>query len=109
MISGGASLGTHEAGYLYVVTEALKRAGIPLRVLTGASAGSGNAFLTALSSCQPQNTKPESSLAWRVWVPSGFDHIFKPDEVTAVSAFSTPSAVAGPMASSPGRPSYAMH
>ena len=58
VISGGASLGVYEAGYLYALGEVLKRQGIPLRVATGASAGSGNALFTALSGCTPANDYP---------------------------------------------------
>lgn len=95
VISGGASLGIHEAGYLYIVSEALKNAEVPLRVVTGASAGSGNSLLTALSTCLPSISDPETSMGWHVWVPSGFDDLFDPASTTPISAFSTRAPVAG--------------
>src|SRR5262249_32845692 len=52
--SGGVSLGAYQAGYLYFATETVRRTPTapPLRLVTGASAGSINAFLTAVSSCR---------------------------------------------------------
>ncbi len=86
-ISGGASLGVYEAGYLYVLGEALKREGIPLRVATGASAGSGNALFSALSSCGAPNGRPGADLGYRFWLSTRFADLFRPAASTPVSAF----------------------
>ncbi len=95
VISGGASLGVYEAGYLYGLGEVLKRQGIPLRVVTGASAGSGNALLSALSSCAPPNDFPTRDLGYRFWLAQQFDSLFQPTSTTAVSAFiATPGLAA---------------
>ncbi len=94
VISGGASLGVYEAGYMYALGEVLKRQGVPLRVATGASAGSGNALFTALSSCAPANDFPTQDLGYQFWLAQQFDSIFEPDSSTAVSAFiATPGLV----------------
>jgi hypothetical protein len=88
VISGGASLGVYEAGYLYVLGEVLKRQGIPLRVATGASAGSGNALFSALSSCNPPNPRPSADPGYRFWLNTGFADLLQPAASTPVSAFS---------------------
>ncbi|MDH3498333.1 MAG: patatin-like phospholipase family protein, partial [Gemmatimonadota bacterium] len=87
VISGGASLGVYEAGYLYVLGETLKREGIPLRVATGASAGSGNALFSALSSCGAPNGRPGADLGYRFWLSTSFADLFQPAASTPVSAF----------------------
>ena len=87
VISGGASLGVYEAGYLYALGEVLKRQGDTLRVATGASAGSGNALLAALSSCTPPNDFPTRDPGYRFWLAQQFDSLFQPDSTTPVSAF----------------------
>jgi hypothetical protein len=87
VISGGASLGVHEAGYLYVLGEVLKRQGIPLRVATGASAGSGNALLSAISSCDKANIRPSADPGYRFWLSTNFAELFQPAATTPVSAF----------------------
>jgi len=86
VISGGASLGVYEAGYLYAIGEVLKRQGVPLRVATGASAGSGNALFTALSGCLPANDSPTRDLGYRFWLAQQFDSLFKPESTTAIGA-----------------------
>jgi hypothetical protein len=94
VISGGASLGVYEAGYVYALGEVLKRQGDTLRVATGASAGSGNALLAALTSCSPPNDFPTRDPGYRFWLAQQFDSIFKPTAVTAVSAFTPVSGLA---------------
>jgi predicted acylesterase/phospholipase RssA len=94
VISGGASLGVYEAGYMYTLGEVLKRQGIPLRVATGASAGSGNALFAALNSCTAANDFPTRDLGYRFWLAQQFDSLFQPDSSTAISAFiATPGLV----------------
>jgi len=94
VISGGASLGVYEAGYVYALGEILKRQGDTLRVSTGASAGSGNALLAALSSCTPPNDFPTRDPGYRFWMAQQFDSIFKPAAVTAISALTAASGLA---------------
>jgi Patatin-like phospholipase len=94
VISGGASLGVYEAGYTYALGEVLKRQGDTLRVATGASAGSGNALLSALSSCTPPNDFPTRDPGYRFWLAQQFDSVFRPAATTAVSAFTPASGLA---------------
>lgn len=88
-ISGGATLGLHEAGYLYLATELLKRAQTPHRVVltTGASAGSANSLIAALNSCLPPNDDPREDLGYQLWVANGLEQIYDPERVTAVNLF----------------------
>ena len=89
-VSGGVSLGAYEAGALYVLGEIFKR-GTPRRqvvLATSASAGSVNAFTTALSACAPPNPDPTRDPGWVVWIDVGFDELFLPREVSAPHVFS---------------------
>ena len=65
-ISGGVSLGSYEAGYLYLSTQTVRhtRGRYTLRLLTGASAGGVNALVTAINSCRPPNRDPHDDLGW---------------------------------------------
>jgi hypothetical protein len=87
--SGGVSLGAYQAGYLYFGTETVRRAkaAAPLRLITGASAGSINAFIAALSSCRPVGNEPDQSLFWQSWMDLGFRELFDPAHATAISIF----------------------
>jgi len=86
-ISGGVSLGLYEAGYLYVVSESSKRSerDVGLTIATGASAGSINAFASAIASCQPPNPLPSEDLGYRLWMDIGLDQLLDFDEATSVS------------------------
>ncbi len=90
VLSGGVSLGTYEAGYLYALTEASKaskgRFNIPL--LTGASAGSANAFLSAINLCSPPNDRPSRDLGWLTWLPMDYRSLFDKSAVTAENVLS---------------------
>lgn len=89
-VSGGVSLGAYEAGFLYYALE-LSRANpglFDVRLATGASAGSINALLSLLSSCQGEPEPPRQGLFWRTWVPVGFRQLFVPADTTAEGAFS---------------------
>jgi len=90
VVSGGVSLGAYQAGFLYYLTEATRRSSdrVDLSVLTGTSAGSINAFLTAVASCRPSVPDPRDSLFYRTWMPVGFDELFDPATATARSALS---------------------
>ncbi len=82
-VSGGVSLGSYEAGYLYLSTQTVRHTEgrYKLRLLTGASAGSINALIAAINSCRPVNYQPQRDLGWGVWVGLGFDDLFKRDQV----------------------------
>ncbi|MBK7860655.1 MAG: patatin-like phospholipase family protein [Archangiaceae bacterium] len=88
-VSGGVSLGTWEAGALYLWGEAqkLKPTG-EVRVVTGASAGSMNALAVALSSCRAPNPYPRRDVGWRVWEPVGFNQLFDRDRAKDDALFS---------------------
>ena len=94
-ISGGASLGSYEAGVTWGLVEvfkltardSLRRAwNLPrydLQVTAGASAGTINGFLAALEWCRTRApTAPERSLFWKVWVRTGFDQLFPLEHYT---------------------------
>lgn len=88
-VSGGVSLGSHEAGMLHLLTEALRRSpgSAQLKVVTGASAGSANAVIAATDACQKVIEAPENSLGYRVWVLSGLDQLFDPARVSPRGLF----------------------
>jgi predicted acylesterase/phospholipase RssA len=76
-ISGGVSLGTYEAGFMYLVLEQLKAdPAMELKIVSGASAGSVNALTAAIASCRAPNPKPLDDLGWRVWGEVGFKELF---------------------------------
>lgn len=68
-ISGGTSRGAYQAGYLYYLLESLKRnpESLSLKVISGASAGSINTLLAALSACSEPWSDPRQSLFFKVW------------------------------------------
>ena len=88
-ISGGVSLGSYEAGYLYLSTQTVRhtKGRYVLRLLTGASAGSVNALIAAINSCRPNNYDPQSDLGWGLWVGLGFDDLFEPEQVGPTNVF----------------------
>jgi hypothetical protein len=76
-ISGAVSLGSYEAGLVYYVVEAMRLnpvAPTP-RLVTGASAGSVNGFMTILQSCGAPVPDPAASLLWKAWVPLGLEKL----------------------------------
>lgn len=88
-ISGGVSLGSYEAGYLYLSTQTVRhtQGRYTLRLLTGASAGSVNALVTAINSCRPPNRDPHEDLGWRTWVELGYEDLFQADQVGPMNVF----------------------
>ncbi|MFL5388660.1 MAG: patatin-like phospholipase family protein [Myxococcales bacterium] len=97
-ISGGVSLGSYEAGLVYYLVETMRLnpAAATPRVVTGASAGSVNGFMTILQSCGAPVSDPEASLFWRAWIPLGLEKLHvkgQPAEKTSAfsrSAFEAP-------------------
>ncbi|MFL5320129.1 MAG: patatin-like phospholipase family protein, partial [Myxococcaceae bacterium] len=99
VVSGGVSLGAYQAGLLHYYTQYLLQHRQAVGKLapdlldepvtaTGASAGSINAFLSAITICRKPVTRPEDSLFWRVWMPVGFDGLIDLDDVTTYSLLS---------------------
>jgi len=90
-VSGGVSLGAYQAGYLYFAIETMRRfpGPPPLRLVTGASAGSINALIALLSSCRPPGADPDpdQSLFWHSWIDLGFHELFDPARASAISIF----------------------
>lgn len=89
-VSGGVSLGSYEAGYLYLTTQTLRHTDgrYRLRLVTGASAGSVNAVISAIDSCRPAHYEPQEDLGWGIWVALGFEDLFVRDEVGPTNVFS---------------------
>lgn len=88
-VSGGVTLGNHESGYLYVLTEALKRSGAAaVPITTGASAGSANGLMSALDLCDGPLDDPRETMGWNLWVTQGFEVGVVPERATATSLFS---------------------
>ena len=83
-VSGGVSLGSFEAGYLYYLFETLKlNPGLAEpRIFTGASAGSANALLSLMASCSGQNPRPDQSLFYKTWIPVGLKQLYASEHVT---------------------------
>jgi predicted acylesterase/phospholipase RssA len=90
-ISGGAALGSYEAGFLYYMLAAGQvngGGGLDLRLATGASAGSINSLLALVHAEGGLPLDPDQSLFARVWLPMGFHQLFQPGTATALGAFS---------------------
>src|SRR5512134_2677253 len=89
-ISGGVSLGAYEAGLVHYAIEAMRlnpSAATP-RIVTGASAGSVNAFMSILQSCGSAVDDPTQGLLWNAWIPLGLDQLHDPKNPEKTSAFS---------------------
>ncbi len=100
-VSGGISLGSYEAGVNWAIVRAIKRsrrgrAPIPLVAATGASAGSANAFLSAVTYCQDDEADAaettEKNLFFRAWIPVGWARLFPEETTCAAYARRFPSA-----------------
>jgi predicted acylesterase/phospholipase RssA len=88
VVSGGVSLGSYQAGFLYYTTLILRRFDDRLRqlgwdgpdvgrfrVVTGASAGSINGFLSSLAGCRTLGDVPEQSPFWNAWIKVGLKEL----------------------------------
>ncbi|MBN9684225.1 patatin-like phospholipase family protein [Corallococcus sp. NCSPR001] len=88
-VSGGVSLGTYEAGFLYYAgTSSQGERAVDLRLVTGASAGSLNALLAIMATCGVDASTPGQSLFWDIWVPIGFNDLFVPTSTTPLGVLS---------------------
>lgn len=88
-ISGGVSLGAYEGGFLYYLTELIKRNRdrLDLKVVTGASAGSVNTLLTAMSACVDASPPPKQSIFYETWIPIGLEQLLVEGKTTATGLF----------------------
>jgi predicted acylesterase/phospholipase RssA len=84
-VRGGVSLGAYEAGLSWASLRLFRKreasdAEAALRVITGASAGNINAFLSAISWCQSTAVADAETAAnnpfWNAWIPIGFGELF---------------------------------
>ncbi len=89
-VSGGASLGAYEGGFLYSLIEDLRRMSpyVETKVFSGTSAGALNALLSVLQKCADPVEHPTDSAFYRTWMPLSFDRLFDPRAVGPVSALS---------------------
>jgi predicted acylesterase/phospholipase RssA len=104
VISGGVSLGSHQGGVLHYLSQflgsysayvrsklAVTDARLPtgdIRVATGASAGSINAFISSMASCRAPVSNPVESLFYRTWIPVGMEGLDRETGVTSTSVLS---------------------
>jgi predicted acylesterase/phospholipase RssA len=68
IVGGGVSLGAYQAGYLYTLSEELKREGARPVLYVGASAGTINALLMAVEMCYPSAPDPALSPLRTAWM-----------------------------------------
>jgi len=66
-VKGGVSLGSYEAGLNWVYLEHIKNTKAKLNTITGASAGSVNALLSALRYCDQNNSGVDNNQFSQVW------------------------------------------
>ena len=88
--SDGHSLGAYEAGLVYYTVEAMRLNPIAAtpKIVTGASAGSVNGFMTILQSCGAAVGDPTASLFWNAWIPLGLEKLHVKGQAGKTSAFS---------------------
>ncbi|MEL6345644.1 MAG: patatin-like phospholipase family protein [Myxococcota bacterium] len=89
-VSGGGSLGSYQAGYLYYLLEITKLNPDvwDIRAMTGTSAGSINTALALFSLCDELEPDPLESIFYQTWSPMGIDALYKADQVGAVGILS---------------------
>lgn len=79
-IAGGVSLGAYEAGVNFAIVAGLRRMRARheavLEVATGASAGSINAVLTAVSYCKRDHETVRDNVFARSWLDVGWQRLF---------------------------------
>ena len=79
VVSGGVSLGSYQAGFLYYYTTALSllaptESGTDadrFRIAAGASAGAINTVMSAIAGCREPDLDPETSAFYQAWIPVG--------------------------------------
>jgi predicted acylesterase/phospholipase RssA len=115
VVSGGVSLGSYQAGFLYYYTlflhdraqvlraippehrMSLRALGLELpeeppngfTIVTGASAGSVNALLSAYAGCREPERTPSKSLFFQTWNTLALETLLQPGSVGIDHAFSS--------------------
>jgi hypothetical protein len=89
VVSGGVSMGSYQAGFLYYYSRALRFFSKRLpggtegngrfQIATGASAGSINSFLAAIDGCLEPQLDPEQSLFFKTWSGIGLKELIPLD------------------------------
>jgi len=76
--TGGVSLGVYEAGHLYYLINSTKKKGQRLNslILSGASAGAINSFISILEGCNKEKVTPTQSLFWKSWLPLSLERFY---------------------------------
>ena len=84
-ISGGAALGSYEAGFLFYLDSllAINKKAPKLSHLTGASAGAYTSLLSIFTKCsfKENHLNPKKSFYWDGWTPLSINKIFKKEKV----------------------------
>lgn len=90
VVSGGATLGAYQAGFLQALVTTLKRTPtvFDFKLATGASAGSVNALLALFASCDEAPKDPTDSLLFRSWSELGFPALEESKFKSPVALFS---------------------
>lgn len=90
-VSGGVSLGSYEAGYLYylMLASKLNPQLLDPRVFTGASAGSVNALLALMASCSKPRFQADDNIFFNTWIPVGAEGLFERTRTTPISVFNS--------------------
>lgn len=94
--SGGVSLGAYQSGYLYYLSNYIKKengAHITTDVYTGASAGGINSLITLMETCSEDFSNPMDSTHWKFWEGIGLNSIFKEKDVKSYSIFNRPNSL----------------
>ncbi|HZH17564.1 MAG TPA: patatin-like phospholipase family protein [Archangium sp.] len=115
VVSGGVSLGSYQAGFLYYYTlflhdraevlraigpehrASLRKFGLALpedppsgfTIVTGASAGSVNALLSAYAGCRAPERTPSKSLFFQTWNTLALETLLQPGSVGTDHTFSS--------------------
>jgi hypothetical protein len=86
VVSGGVSLGAYQGGYLYALSEELKRRHVKPPLYVGASAGTINALLLGIEMCHASQPDPtQSALRW-VWMQASLARLRAGTQMTSPTA-----------------------
>lgn len=86
VVSGGVSLGAYQGGYLYALSEELKRDRIRPALYVGASAGTINALLLGVEMCHPSVPDADASPLRSVWMRASLAQLRKGSTITSPTA-----------------------
>jgi predicted acylesterase/phospholipase RssA len=89
-VSGGVSLGAYQAGFLYYLTETIKRNPelAEYTILTGASAGMINSLFALLSAGGEPEPDPTESLFYRFWTGIKWQDLVDVEQTPRLAVFS---------------------